>query len=108
MKNKRKRLLSIVLSCTILISGGGLFSNIDVAKAATNAAFSTEMKAAGFPDSYITGLTQLHKQYPQWKFEAVDTGLDWGTVIYQRECKWCQSGSKKRRRCKKIYCSRGV
>lgn len=81
MTNKRKRLLSIVLSCTILISGGGFFSNIDVAKAATDAAFSTEMKAAGFPDSYITGLTQLHKQYPQWKFEAVDTGLDWGTVI---------------------------
>lgn len=81
MINKRKRLLSIVLSCTILISGGGFFSNIDVAKAATDAAFSTEMKAAGFPDSYISGLTQLHKQYPQWKFEAVDTGLDWGTVI---------------------------
>ena len=81
MTNKRKRLLSIVLSCTILISGGGFFSNIDVAKAATDAAFSTEMKAAGFPDSYISGLTQLHKQYPQWKFEAVDTGLDWGTVI---------------------------
>lgn len=81
MTNKRKRLLSIVLSCTILISGGGFFSNIDVAKAATDVAFSTEMKAAGFPDSYISGLTQLHKQYPQWKFEAVDTGLDWGTVI---------------------------
>ena len=81
MTNKRKRLLSIVLSCTILISGGGFFSNIDVAKAATDAAFSTEMKVAGFPDSYISGLTQLHKQYPQWKFEAVDTGLDWGTVI---------------------------
>lgn len=81
MTNKRKRLLSIVLSCTILISGGGFFLNIDVAKAATDAAFSTEMKAAGFPDSYISGLTQLHKQYPQWKFEAVDTGLDWGTVI---------------------------
>lgn len=81
MTNKRKRLLSIVLSCTILISGGGFFSNIDVAKAATDAAFSTEMKMAGFPDSYISGLTQLHKQYPQWKFEAVDTGLDWGTVI---------------------------
>lgn len=81
MTNKRKRLLSIVLICTILISGGGFFSNIDVAKAATDAAFSTEMKAAGFPDSYISGLTQLHKQYPQWKFEAVDTGLDWGTVI---------------------------
>ena len=81
MTNKRKRLLSIVLSCTILISGGGFFSNIDVAKAATDAVFSTEMKAAGFPDSYISGLAQLHKQYPQWQFEAVDTGLDWGTVI---------------------------
>jgi len=102
MKNKRKRLLSIVLSCTILISGGGLFSDIDVAKAATNAAFSTEMKAAGFPDSYITGLTQLHKQYPQWKFEAVDTGLDWGTVITKESVNGVNLVRKK------IYCSRGV
>ena len=81
MINKRKRLLSIVLSCIILISGGGFFSNTDVAEAATDATFSSEMKVAGFPDSYITGLAQLHKQYPQWQFEAVDTGLDWGTVI---------------------------
>ena len=81
MINKRKRLLSIVLSCTILISGGVFFSNTDVAEAATDATFSSEMKVAGFPDSYITGLAQLHKQYPQWQFEAVDTGLDWGTVI---------------------------
>lgn len=81
MINKRKRLLSIVLSCTILLSGGVFFSNTDVAEAATDATFSSEMKVAGFPDSYITGLAQLHKQYPQWQFEAVDTGLDWGTVI---------------------------
>ena len=71
MINKRKRLLSIVLSCTILISGGVLFSNTVVAEAATDATFSSEMKVAGFPDSYITGLAQLHKQYPQWQFEVV-------------------------------------
>lgn len=34
-----------------------------------------------FPDSYKTSLTELHKAYPNWKFVAVKTNLDWNTVI---------------------------
>ena len=46
-----------------------------------NTDFVTAMKNAGFPDSYIPNLTALHNKYPSWTFEAVNTGLDWDTVI---------------------------
>lgn len=46
-----------------------------------NTDFVTAMKNAGFPDSYIPNLTALHNKYPSWTFEAVNTGLDWNTVI---------------------------
>ena len=38
-------------------------------------------KRQGFTDSYIPNLTALHNKYPSWTFEAVNTGLDWDTVI---------------------------
>lgn len=46
-----------------------------------NTDFVTAMKNAGFPDSYIPNLTALHNKYPSWTFEAVNTGLNWDTVI---------------------------
>ena len=46
-----------------------------------NTDFVTAMKNAGFPDSYIPNLTALHNKYPNWTFEAVNTGLNWDTVI---------------------------
>ena len=46
-----------------------------------NTDFVTAMKNAGFPDSYIPNLTALHNKYPGWTFEAVNTGLNWDTVI---------------------------
>lgn len=44
-----------------------------------NIAFETLLK--NFPESYQTSLKALHNDYPNWKFVAVDTGLDWNTVI---------------------------
>lgn len=44
-----------------------------------NAAFETLLK--NFPASYQAGLRALHSEYPNWKFVAVNTGLDWNTVI---------------------------
>ncbi len=35
----------------------------------------------GFPMSYISILCDLHEKYPNWAFEAYDTGLDWSTVV---------------------------
>lgn len=43
--------------------------------------YVTELKAAGFPDSYCSSLLTLHQQYPQWQFVPVQTGLDWNEVI---------------------------
>lgn len=34
-----------------------------------------------FPSSYQSALKELHKEYPNWHFKAVNTGLDWNTVI---------------------------
>lgn len=39
------------------------------------------LTAAGFPQSYAVYLASLHAKYPNWQFEAVQTGLDWNAVI---------------------------
>lgn len=43
--------------------------------------FEAYLNAQGFPDSYKDSLRQLHAKYPNWIFEAQNTGLDWNTVI---------------------------
>ena len=35
-----------------------------------------------FPPSYQTYLNQLQQLHPNWTFTALETGLDWNTVIY--------------------------
>ncbi|MBE7055849.1 MAG: hypothetical protein E7388_00210 [Ruminococcaceae bacterium] len=46
-----------------------------------DADFESELSAEGFPESYKESLRKLHTLYPQWKFEAYHTGLDWQSVI---------------------------
>ena len=46
-----------------------------------DSSFESQLSAQGFPESYKTGLRQIHAQYPNWTFTAVKTGLDWNTVI---------------------------
>lgn len=48
-------------------------------KVQTEAEFEASMK--GFPADYQTSLRALHKSYPKWRFVAIQTGLDWNTVI---------------------------
>ena len=43
--------------------------------------FEAYLSAQGFPESYKTGLRQLHAMYPNWVFTAQQTNLDWNTVI---------------------------
>lgn len=43
--------------------------------------FESYMNSQGFPESYKPGLRELHAQYPQWTFTAMQTNLDWNTVI---------------------------
>lgn len=43
--------------------------------------YAQSLRDAGFPESYISSLCTLHATYPNWSFEAVNTGLDWNTVV---------------------------
>lgn len=43
--------------------------------------FQTYLTKQGFPESYHAGLMALHNRYPNWKFEAQITNLDWNDVI---------------------------
>lgn len=47
----------------------------------TDSNFEAYLTSQGFPESYKPALRQLHAQYPNWVFEAHQTGLDWNTVI---------------------------
>ena len=40
-----------------------------------------EKSIAAFPESYRVKLRELHEQYPDWEFSAVDTGLDWNDAV---------------------------
>lgn len=53
----------------------------DVHKEEQDSEFEDSLRAQGFPEDYITQLSQLHRKYPKWKFEAVKTGLDWKTTL---------------------------
>lgn len=46
---------------------------------ATDQAF--EVLLENFPESYKASLRAMHTEYPNWRFVAVNTGLDWNTVI---------------------------
>lgn len=48
---------------------------------AWDAEFEAYLSEQGFPDSYKDRLRILHSEYPSWNFVAVDTGLDWSTVV---------------------------
>lgn len=44
-------------------------------------AFDQYLQSQGFPRSYWDNLRVLHAIYPNWKFEAVHTGLQWADVL---------------------------
>ena len=43
--------------------------------------FEEYLTEQGFPDSYKPYLRKLHDKYPTWRFEAVNTGIDWNTLV---------------------------
>ncbi|MDE5965287.1 MAG: SH3 domain-containing protein [Lachnospiraceae bacterium] len=63
------------------ISVSGTDSSTTEGTESDAANFEAELSAQGFPESYKTYLRKLHQSYPNWRFVAVKTGLDWNTVI---------------------------
>jgi beta-N-acetylglucosaminidase/uncharacterized protein YgiM (DUF1202 family) len=47
----------------------------------SDAEFEAKMTSDGFPESYKPYLRELHIVYPNWIFEACQTGLDWNQTI---------------------------
>ena len=48
---------------------------------ASDEAYAKELKAKGFPDSYIPYLTYLHKKYPNWEFNADKNNRSFSTTV---------------------------
>lgn len=46
-----------------------------------DADFEAKLSAQGFPDSYKPYLRAIHEKYPNWEFRAVQTGVDWNTLV---------------------------
>ena len=40
-----------------------------------------EMKIAGFPSTYWAGLCSLKEKYPDWKFNAIETNIEWVLAV---------------------------
>ena len=72
MKKKRMRLLCVLLVGVIFFTGSITEGRICL-YAAEDAAYTAELKKGGFPNSYVSALNALHKKYPKWKFEAVQS-----------------------------------
>ena len=54
---------------------------------ATDEEYAAAMRTAGFPDSYIPYLTYLHIKYPNWRFVATNTKLNFATAVDAEEGK---------------------
>lgn len=69
-----------------LISDGSIMgyssgSYLNVIEKAYDTEEAFEQILAAFPESYRESLRALHAQYPNWKFEAYQTGIDWQTAV---------------------------
>lgn len=50
-------------------------------KGSSDSDFEAYLTSQGFPESYKQQLRDLHALHPNWVFKAVQTGLDWNTVV---------------------------
>ncbi len=56
-------------------------SGMEEVPAGEDPAFEQKLAEQGFPESYRKYLRSLHKLHPNWAFQAIQTGLDWNTVL---------------------------
>ena len=81
IKTKAKRAKSVIISLALLVTSSVSVPCIHAVADTKDTQFEAQMKVAGFPASYLDRLSALHKKYPNWQFEAVNTGLAWDDVI---------------------------
>lgn len=74
MKAKRTKKIGLLISVVFVLTA--VFALFTLA-----ADDDFEKSLASFPESYKPYLRTLHEKHPQWEFVALETGLDWNTVI---------------------------
>ena len=77
-RKRRINIATVIVAVISMLAVGayGIKQTIDVV-----AAVKFEKSLEEFPESYRDSLCALHKEHPNWTFEAVNTGLDWNTVL---------------------------
>lgn len=77
---KKNKIILVLL--TISIFGIFIFAFTNHSKVEAETKIATRKEGIeNFPDSYKPYLQELQKKYPNWKFVALYTGLDWKYVI---------------------------
>lgn len=83
MLRNKKRVAAALLSGAVLTISMLQGMCVETAAKTLDSDYAGELLDKGFPQSYANSLASLHETYPQWEFEAVDTGLEWNTVLEQ-------------------------
>lgn len=78
----RNRVLALVLLLAVLVGNYSITTEVQNVEAAD---FAQTLRDKGFPESYVTTLTALHLQHPNWQFEPVmitqlDSKMTWDYV----------------------------
>ena len=74
----KKRIISAVLSVIVAATAAapaGIIASADT--------YEEQLKKAGFTAEYIPSLVALHEKYPNWKFKALLTNVDFTTAVSQ-------------------------
>lgn len=74
-KNFLKKAYSFLLSLVLVLC------TLSLPLSASAESYEQKLRDKGFSESYIDSLVQLHKEYPNWEFEAFKTGLDWSAAV---------------------------
>ena len=70
-----KKFISLVLSAVMFVS------SVAVGTVAQAGTVEDNLRAQGFPESYIEDLASLQKAHPNWRFVAFKTGLDFDDAV---------------------------
>lgn len=70
-----KKFISLVMSAVMLVSSVAVGITVQAGTVEDN------LRAQGFPESYIEDLAILQKAHPNWKFVAFKTGLDFDDAV---------------------------
>ena len=71
-----KKFLSVLL--TLIMICGAVYP---ASYAVSAASYADSLRSAGFPESYIDSLVELHGKYPKWTFKVFHTGVKWQDAV---------------------------